>query len=56
MTLDAGTGTDLLAGGAGDDFLTAQDGTADYRDSLLGDDGNDTAVADAEDILTSIEQ
>lgn len=54
-TLDAGTGTDKLLGGAGNDVLIANDGTADYRDSLSGNAGTDTAIADSEDVLAGIE-
>ncbi len=53
--LYSGAGTDILLGGLGDDILNAQDGTADYRDSIYGGDGADTSVSDNEDILSSCE-
>jgi len=46
-------GGDTLRGGAGDDLLVSRDGAGD--DQLFGDGGRDTSIADAADLLTSIE-
>jgi uncharacterized delta-60 repeat protein len=52
--LTGGAGADLLRGNAGDDlFFTSGDGAVDQ---LFGDGGTDSAVCDASDLLTSIEQ
>jgi uncharacterized delta-60 repeat protein len=51
--LEGDEGTDTMAGNDGDDrFFSKSDGNAE---SLFGDAGNDSALADANDILASIE-
>lgn len=50
--IDGGEGTDILRGGGGHDHLIADDSNPE---SLFGGDGNDTADADDDDILDSIE-
>jgi uncharacterized delta-60 repeat protein len=50
--LDGGDGIDTLRGGAGNDIFAAAGGGVDQ---LFGDAGSDSATADDEDILTSIE-
>jgi len=47
-----GDGADTLSGGGGDDWFTANDGVIDR---LFGDGGGDSADADEDDLLTSIE-
>jgi Ca2+-binding RTX toxin-like protein len=43
---------DILTGGAGDDLLIANDS---FLDSLFGDSGNDTSIADPDDVLVGVE-
>jgi Ca2+-binding RTX toxin-like protein len=50
--LDGGNGADTLSGGAGEDWLVSADETLD---ELFGDGGRDTADADQDDMLASIE-
>jgi Ca2+-binding RTX toxin-like protein len=52
-TIFGGPGADKLFGGAGNDKLTCNDGT---RDSVSGGSGTDTCIADADDLLSSIEK
>jgi uncharacterized delta-60 repeat protein len=50
--LDGGDGVDILGGGAGADLLLAADGAID---ELFGDGGRDSADADDDDVLASVE-
>ncbi|HEX3356786.1 MAG TPA: calcium-binding protein [Tepidisphaeraceae bacterium] len=51
--LDGGPGRDTVFGQGGNDIITANDGEID---SLFGGSGDDTAIADANDVKTSILQ
>jgi Ca2+-binding RTX toxin-like protein len=54
--LVGGKGNDRLFGGDGDDLLQSREGTGDgYFDAVDGGPGDDTADADARDLLTAIE-
>ena len=56
--LSGGSGFDMLRGSAGDDLLISNDSAIDnggWVDYLYGDGGRDTAIADPNDILSSIE-
>lgn len=56
-TLDAGQGTDKLLGGNGNDRLIAlDDNDNDFRDSISGNAGIDTALSDTDDVLAGIEK
>ena len=50
--LDGGSGSDVMHGNGGNDRFIANDGEID---SLFGDGGTDTATADAQDVVTSVE-
>jgi Ca2+-binding RTX toxin-like protein len=51
-TLDGGAGTDYLEGNSGNDRFLVKDNA---KDTLLGGSGTDSAVADAIDLLDSVE-